>query len=393
MFRAGLVLFTLSSLGCGLATSAGLLITLRFVQGVGAATMIPQVLSLIQRTFVGPQRARAMSLYAAVISGGAVVGQVAGGLLITADLFGTGWRPVFLVNVPVGAVLLAGARVLPADRGERGRGLDLPGLLTLSPAVLAFVVPLVLGHEENWPLWGWLCLGSSALLLIVFVFAERAVARRGGAPIMPGRILRLPGMALSIAALFTVMASYGGFLFAFALHLQGALGESALRAGLTFAPGAVGFAIASLNWRRIPARGHNALILAGFLLGAACYLGLAIMLGSGGTGGVGLYLLMGLYGLCMGSSFSPLITSVLMRVPVAAAADASGLVVTVNQLGLVTGVAAFGTIYLSLAGRRRVRRAAPPQRPPVQRKSAAWLRSLMLTACEHVFSRALPVSF
>ena len=109
VFLAGLVLFTLASLGCGLAGTASLLIALRFVQGAGAAVMIPQVLSLIQRTHAGPARARAMSRYSAVLAGGAVVGQVVGGLLISANLFGSSWRPVFLVNVPIGVLLLVAA--------------------------------------------------------------------------------------------------------------------------------------------------------------------------------------------------------------------------------------------------------------------------------------------
>src|SRR6266852_1491587 len=105
VFLSGLVLFTLASLGCGLAGTAGLLVALRFAQGAGAALMIPQVLSLIQRTHTGPSRARAMSMYSAVLAGGAVVGQIVGGLLISANLFDSGRRPVFLVNVPsLGAV-------------------------------------------------------------------------------------------------------------------------------------------------------------------------------------------------------------------------------------------------------------------------------------------------
>src|SRR5262249_47131432 len=159
MFLAGVALFTLASLGCGLAGSAGVLIALRFVQGLGAAAMIPQVLSLIQRTYTGAARARAMTIYAAVIAGGGVGGPGGGGVLISADLFGSTWRPVFLVNVPIGAALLAaGALYLPADRGESGRTVDLHGLLTLSPAVFAFVLPLVLGQSEHWPAWVWACL-------------------------------------------------------------------------------------------------------------------------------------------------------------------------------------------------------------------------------------------
>src|SRR5215469_629486 len=142
VYLAGVALFTLASLGCGLAPSTGVLVALRFLQGAGAAVMIPQVLSLIQRSYPEPgPRARAMSLYATVISGGAVLGQVIGGVLVSADLFGSSWRPVFLVNVPVGIALLALGRQLPAGRFDRARLLDLPGLLTLTPAVLAFVLP------------------------------------------------------------------------------------------------------------------------------------------------------------------------------------------------------------------------------------------------------------
>ncbi|MEU2878032.1 MFS transporter, partial [Streptomyces sp. NPDC007070] len=120
---AGLGLFTAASLACGLAQGATELIVFRLVQGAGAALMIPQVLGLIQRTFTGEARARALGAYSAVIAVGAAAGQIVGGVLVAADLFGTGWRPVFLVNVPVGAVLLVvGRRVLPRGAGAVGEG-------------------------------------------------------------------------------------------------------------------------------------------------------------------------------------------------------------------------------------------------------------------------------
>ena len=351
VFLAGLVLFTLASLGCGLAGSAGLLIALRLVQGAGAAVMIPQVLSLIQRTHAGPTRARAMSLYSAVLAGGAVVGQLAGGLLISANLFGSDWRPVFLVNVPVGVALLAvGARALPHGRGEPGRTLDLPGLALLTPAVLAFVLPLVLGQPEHWPAWGWIAMAASVPLAVAFAAAERRTARAGGTPLIPGRVLRVPGVPVAIAALFVVMTVFSGFFFTLALHLQDGLGYSPLRAGLTFAPAAVTFAAVSLNWRRLPARSHGAVIVTGFVLFAAGMAGLAAVVRAGGTGALGIYLLGALSGAGMAAAFSPLMTRVLLRVPVELAADATGVVVTVNQLGLLVGVATFGTLYLNLAG-------------------------------------------
>jgi hypothetical protein len=355
VFLGGLVLFTLASLGCGLAGTAGLLIALRFAQGAGAAVMIPQVLSLIQRTHAGPDpkpRARAMSRYSAVLAGGAVVGQLVGGLLISANLFGSSWRPVFLVNVPIGVALLAaGARALPHGKGEPGRTLDLSGLALLTPAVLAFVLPLVLGQPEHWPLWGWVLMAASVPLVAAFAAAERRVAGTGGTPLIPGRVLRVPGVPVAIAALFTVMTIFSGFFFTLALHLQDGLGFSPLRAGLAFAPAAVTFALVSLNWRRLPPRWHGALMVSGFALFAAGMAGLAWVLHSGGTGGAGLYLLGGLSGAGMAAAFSPLMTRVLLSVPVELAADATGVVVTVNQLGLLVGVATFGTLYLNLAGR------------------------------------------
>ncbi|HMD95026.1 MAG TPA: MFS transporter [Trebonia sp.] len=351
MFRAGVLLFTLASLGCGLAPSAGLLIGLRFVQGVGAAVMIPQVLSLIQRTYTSPgPRARAMSLYATVISGGAVLGQVVGGLLISADLFGTTWRPIFLVNVPVGVAVLLFSRLLPSGRDLSGRSLDLPGLFLLTPAVLAFVLPLVLGQPLGWPAWGWALLAASAVGFAMLGPVERRVAHRGGQPILPRALLGLPGVAAGIIGLFAAMTAFGGWLFGFALQLQDGLGDSPLRAGLTFAPAAVAFALVSLNWQRLPARLHAGLPVIGFVLNGLGLLALGVLMRSGGTGGGWVYLAAVVSGAGMAAAFGPLMTRVLSRVPVAIAADASGLIVTVNQLGIVVGVATFGTLYLNLAG-------------------------------------------
>ena len=398
MFLAGLVAFTLASLGCGLATSAGFLVGLRFLQGAGAAIMIPQVLSLIQRTHAGPARARAMSSYSAVLAGGAVVGQLVGGLLISANLLGSGWRPVFLVNVPIGVILLiAGARALPYGRGEPGRTVDLPGLVLLTPAVLAFVLPLVLGQPAHWPVWGWIVMAASVPLVAVFVRVERRVAAAGGTPLIPGRVLEVPGVPVAIAALFTVMTIFSGFFFTLALHLQDGLGYSALRAGLTFAPTAAAFALVSLNWRRLPVRWHGALIIGGFVAFGAGIAVLAALLRAGGSGGAGLYLAGALSGAGMAAAFSPLMTRVLLRVPVELAADATGVVVTVNQLGLLVGVATFGTLYLNLAGRLPGHAALGAFRPVSAHAEAVTLLALaalsavgIILAAIHILERRPP---
>ena len=352
VYLAGVALFTLASLGCGLAPTTGALIALRFLQGIGAATMIPQILSLIQRSYTAPgPRARAMSLYATVISGGAVLGQILGGLLVSADLFGSSWRPVFLVNVPVGLLVLAFGRQLPAGRFDGIRTLDLPGLAVLTPAVLALVLPLVLGQPLGWPVWGWILLATSVVLFALLGSVEHRVAARGGQPILPRSLLTLPGMIPGLGGLFATMAAFGGWLFALALELQDGLGESPLRAGLTFVPCGVAFAIVSMNWRRLPARYHARLPMIGFVVEGAGLVWSGLLLHSGGTGGVWLYAALAVSGAGMAGAFGALMGRVLSRVPVASAADASGVVVTVNQLGIVVGIAAFGSLYLNLAGK------------------------------------------
>ncbi|MGV9941152.1 MFS transporter [Streptomyces sp. NPDC003401] len=347
---AGLALFTAASLACGLARGSTELIAFRLVQGAGSAVMIPQVLSLIQRTFGGEARVRALGAYAAVLAVGAAAGQVVGGVLVGADLLGTGWRPVFLVNVPVGIFLLAvGGRVLPRDTGapsERARGLDVPGLVLLGAAVSLVTVPLVLGQEEDWPSWTLLSPAVGALLFVVFRGHESRLARRGGAPLIAPRVLRLPGMGLAVLRIAAVMAVNGGFLFVLTLHVQAGLGYSALRAGLTFAPTAVVFGAVGLTWRRWPVAWQWALAPTGFALTAVSMAAVGLVFRGGGHGGVWLYPAYAGVGAGLALAFSPTLTRALAAVRPEDAADASGLLATVTQLGQLTGVAAFGTLFL-----------------------------------------------
>lgn len=344
-FLAGLGVFTAASLACALATSTTPLIVFRFLQGAGAAFMIPQVFSLIQRHFEGPARVRALGRYAAVIAGGSLAGQILGGLIVTADLFGTAWRPAFMINVPVGAVLLiAAVRVLPQDTHRVVRRHDSLGLVALGLSVLALVVPLVFGHEEGWPLWSWALLGSAIVLFGAFAFQQS----RAAAPLMPARLFRAAGLPPAIVALFAMMISYAGYLFSIALHLQAGLGYSPLRAGLSFVPMALCFGTASLQWRRLPAGWHRNVPAVGLVAAAA---GLALVAAGLNTSGPGLLFFAAQvpFGLGAGVAFSPLMARALANVAPADAADASGLVTTIVQLGQVVGLSAVGSVYLSVS--------------------------------------------
>ena len=351
LFWLGVMGFTASSLLCGLAPNSLLLIIARFVQGAAAAVMMPQIMSTIQKQFTGAARTRALSAFSAVIAVGAVAGQILGGVLVSADILGTGWRPVFLVNVPVGIVVaMLVPRLMPAD-GPRGtRKLDLLGLAIAVPSVFLIVLPLVLGHEDGWPAWSFLCMGLGLVLAAVFVAVERRVAARGGDPLLKIDVLRIPGVATGLTALSAGIIAYGGSLFAIGLHLQSGLGDSALRAGLTFAPTGVAFGLCSFYWRRLPDRVHHLLTPIGFTIAALAYAALAFTLDAGSSGGTGLLVELALLGFGMGIGYSPLLMNSLVHVPTRSAADASGLMTTTVQLGQVVAVATFGSLFLSLAG-------------------------------------------
>ena len=349
-YLAGVLIFTTASLACALAPDSQALIGFRLVQGAGAAVLVPQVFSIIQLNFTGPARARALSAYAAVLSAGAVTGLVLGGVVVTADLFGTGWRPVFAINVPIGIVLAAAVpRLVPPDAPVgRTKKLDLAGLGAAACAVLLIVLPLVLGREEGWPAWGFGCIAAGVVLAVGFVLIERRVAARGGDPLLNLAVLRAPALPSGLVTLAATQIGYGGLLFAYTLHLQAGLGESALRAGLSYLPFAAVFGLAGYNWRRLPAAARRVLVPAGLTVGILAYLALAAGLHAGITALT--WTGLAAVGLGLGLSVSPLLTQSLTHVPAARAADASGLLTTTVQLGQLLGVAAIGSVYLSRAG-------------------------------------------
>ena len=386
-YLAGVLIFTTASLACALAPDSQALIAFRLVQGAGAAVLVPQVFSIIQLNFTGPARARALSAYAAVLSAGAVTGLVLGGVVVTADLFGTGWRPVFAINVPIGIVLAAAVpRLVPPDEtsigapaangaGGRAGQLDLAGLAAAAGAVLLIVLPLVLGPEESWPAWGFGCIAAGAMLAAGFVLIERRVAARGGDPLLNLAVLRAPALPSGLVTLAATQIGYGGLLFAYTLHLQAGLGESALRAGLSYLPFAAVFGLAGYNWRRLPAAARRVLVPAGLTVGILAYLALAAGLhGAGSHGGITALTWTALVavGLGLGLSVSPLLTQSLTHVPAARAADASGLLTTTVQLGQLLGVAAIGSVYLSRAGRPGAAAASAA----AMAGTACWLAAL-----------------
>jgi EmrB/QacA subfamily drug resistance transporter len=350
LFVSGMTLFTVASLLCGLAPSIGILIGGRLLQGAGAAAMVPQVLAMINVTFPPSERPRALSFLGATVGIGTIAGQILGGALVQLNIAGLGWRPIFFVNVPVGILAVTGAlRLLPESRAERHQPLDPVGLVTLTAGLSALIVPLVLGRNEGWPLWTWASLAASAVLLAGFALWERDLEEREGAPLVPPRLLRLPGLSKGLAITAAYFTFFGGFLVVFTVFLQTGLGDSPLRAGLTIAPLGAAFAFASLTGRRVAARYGVITLTAGTALSALGLLALSVVIATQGlhTGVAAMVPGLVVIGLGNGLVIPLLIGMVLAHVPVESSGAAAGVLTTTQQLSLALGVALIGLLFFT----------------------------------------------
>jgi MFS family permease len=349
-FLIGLAAFTLASLAGGLAPTPSALIVARASQGAAGALMTPQVLSIIQLQFEGETRARAIGAYSLILAVGVAAGQVVGGVLVGAHLLADAWRPALLLNAPVGALLLLGARRgLPITAPGPPRRLDLAGAAILSTALLSLVLPLTLGRDSGWPAWVWPCFAACALALAAFVAVERRVRARDGDPLLDLNILRLPGVAAGVAAVMLVMGSYAGFLLSLTLHLQDGLGFTPLHAGLTFAAYAGGFATASLTWTRAHAAARDRLPVLGPLAMAVAVAGVGLAADGGSWPVAFTTPLLFAGGAGHACGFSPLANRLTAAVRREQAADLSGLIMTASLVGSVLGIAGFVGVYLGAA--------------------------------------------
>ena len=347
IFLLGIGVFTISSLILSLAPNALVLILTRTVQGAGAALMAAQVLTGIQLNFEGHERARAIGWYTAVLSGSAVIGQVLGGVLIAVNLFGAEWRSVFLINVPIGLlVILAGTKYLPPDKRRRAQSLDVRGVVALSIALTLLLLPLMLGPDDHWPTWGWLCIAASIPTFVMFVNRQLRLIHHGGFPLLNLQILTQPSISWGVASQGLTRSTYAAILFVLALYLQQGLGKSSLYSGLALVSWVAAFGVVGPLLGRI--RKHDIAWAgpAGTMLLAGSFAGIGISLLYGIDSGLLQIILLGFGGLGLGAAFSGMLNHLSHSVDKDNAADMSGLLNTVSQVSAVVGVAAFGTVYL-----------------------------------------------
>jgi EmrB/QacA subfamily drug resistance transporter len=352
MFKIGIAGFTIASALCAAAPDPTTLIVARLLQGFGGAAMWPQVLSIIQVEFSPAERPKAFGFQGMIQGLAAIAGQIVGGGLIALDLLGLGWRWVFLVNLPVGAItLLVADRLIPESRSENARRLDLLGVALATLTLSLVMIPAVEGRELGWPAWTFAAFAAAIPAGALFVGAERRIAARGGSPLAELHLFDTRGFRiglLSAIVLYFVIS----FFFLLAIYLQEGLGLSALDSGLAFTPIAVAFVASSLTGPRLADGVREYLPQLGATVAALGLIATIFAVQATTDASVSVWLILAMVpvGGGMGLAIPPLINLVLRAVPPTDAGAASGMLVTSQQIGNALGVALVGTIFFGELG-------------------------------------------
>jgi EmrB/QacA subfamily drug resistance transporter len=348
MLLGGLAGFTAASLLCAVAPGAELLVGGRVLQGMAGAMMLPQVFGLVRDLFPPADVPKALGALGPVMGIGAVLGPVVGGLLVDADLFGSGWRAIFLVNVPIGIAAFATARrhlpaVAPTAAGTR---LDLVSAVLAAAGAVSLTFPLVQATSPTTTVG---MLVAAALAFVAFGRRQLLLRRAGRSPLVEPTIFRHRSYVAGAGFAVTFIAAMGA-LFTIGAMLQIGLGYSPLAASLTMAPWAVGATFGSVLSGITMAKAGRRLLHVGLALMAAGVLGLVAVYQGGEIGFVELLVPMLVGGFGMGMIFVPLYDIILADVDGAETGSATGVLKSVDQLGAALGVAVLGTVFFTQLG-------------------------------------------
>ena len=352
-FLIGVAGFTLTSLFCGLAQNPGQLVAARLLQGGTAAIMLPQVMSLTQIMYAPHERVAALGLFGILGGLAAVLGPVIGGLLISANLFELVWRPIFLVNLPIGILAMAFAvRVLPAGRSERRAKLDMIGTFLVMLMLFSLIFPLIQGRDYGWPVWGFILMALSIPLAILLMRYSQARMRRDGSPLIVPELFHARAFSFGLVTTLIFQLATGGLLFTLALALQRGLGFTPAEVGIVHVPYAFGasFAIGMLSRKALPRYGPIIISWGALLMGIGLFL-LVLLLNYESLVTSHPWLLappLLMMGLGMGLIGGPLPPCTLSEVDVGYAGSASGLLKATQQLGAAVGAAAIGTLFFAI---------------------------------------------
>ncbi|HVY20717.1 MAG TPA: MFS transporter [Bauldia sp.] len=353
LFLAGITGFIVASLLSGLAQSTGMLIGARLLQGFFAAMMVPQILSLIQVMYTtSEERAGVSAFYGALAGVATVGGPIIGALLISGNVFGFGWRTIFLVNLPVGiAAIILAAIYLPNAKSSHPLKLDIVGVALVVLAMLLLMYPLIQGRELDWPAWTFISMIASVPVFIVFAFSQVWKQRRDGSPLVVPQFFTKRSFVAGIALSGSFFAIVTGFFLIFTLFLQIGLGYSVLKAGLTGIPFSIGVSVAAgmSGPVFVPRFGRNIITVGPVTMAA----GFALFIWTVNAFGADVtpYELIPallIAGVGMGFVVASVYPFILAEVPLKDAGSASGIINAVGQIGGAIGIAAIGVIFFGV---------------------------------------------
>lgn len=392
LFLVGIGGFTLASALCGFAANPEMLVASRILQGGMAAMMVPQVLSIVHATFPAHERGKVFGLFGAVVGLGAVSGPLLGALLTEWNLFGLEWRPIFLINLPVGiAGLVLGSRLITESKAPRALKLDLVGVAMVVLGLLMLLYPLTRGEELDWPLWGYLSMAGAPLVFAALVAYERRKAARDGSPLVELSLFKVKSFAAGIAVQTVFGVGLGIFFLVWTLYMQTGLGWSPLRAGLTGVPFSLAVSTAAgLSVQQLVPRFGRKVLQAGALLMAV---GVLLYLWEAERYGMGIRswqmaLPLVVMGVGMGLIVAPLTDAVLSEVPKEHAGSASGLINTVQQMGNALGLGLVSVVFFGVIGDRLRPEQVGPAFVDAFQHALGWVAAVM--AVIFVLMFALP---
>jgi EmrB/QacA subfamily drug resistance transporter len=371
LFLIGSAGFTLFSAAAAVAPSVGVLIAFRALQGGFGALMIPQGFGLLKQVFTDDAELdKVMGLFGPAMGLPMLAAPILAGALIDANLWGTGWRLVFLINVPIGLVALPLAiRSLPRGASHPDIKLDVGGVWLVGLALVAIIYPLIQGRSSGWPAWSFIMLGAGALLLVAFLFWER---RKGHNALIEPTLLTNRTYLSGIAVLLALFGAFGGLLLCISLYGQLGEGWSPIHAGLALTPMVVGMMVGMGASFALIDRLGRTLLQIGVVLIAAGTAGLALVLtGTESASTWDLVPSLVFIGAGLGMSIGQLFRFILTSVSMDEVGSASGVLEAVQQLSTALGVAVLGTIFFSAFGHHL---------PPFALQITAWCCLVPLAA-------------
>jgi MFS family permease len=317
----------------------------RVLQGLAGAAMLPQMLSIIQVEYAPGRRQRAFAYQNIAQALASTSGQLIGGILIAFNPLDLGWRAVFLINIPVGVVVLAvSGFIVPESRSATARRLDLRGVALASLALALLLLPAIEGRELGWPPWVFVAMTASVPVGLLFVRSQRRLAARGGAPLVPPRLFASRGFRMGIVAV-VVMFAYFSFFLWFSIFLQEGLELSALDSGIVYAPMAIISAFVSLAVPHLPGRYQDQLPPLGAFATGCAFLLVALVASQTESLTPAMVVCTFPVGASLGLLVPTLMRLILHTVPTDEAGSGAGVVSTAQQVGNAVGVALIGTIF------------------------------------------------